>query len=249
MENYLQEFHCHNDISSRFCASKSTKITSEAKKKYLTLDKQKERESDPAWNNLSMAAEHCRVDEDKTQIELEIAQHLVEESDFNFVKMHFLNHFSDHIRQLANLLNGSSELPEKPWWILNKHTNIGIVLRPPSRFCETRPKWGVSVSRAECKHCNTTSRWWYAYNQRTDQANDENPRTGNQDPWWLAWVVCNANRKATESHCLVLQEICWLHKLCQSGSIFQLSQQRTIHSVQRCSNSGDIFSMQPVCSL
>jgi len=82
-------------------------------KTQLTLDKQDERESDPAWNNLSAAATRRRVDEDETQIEWEVAQHLVDESDFNFVKMHLLNHFSDHIRQLGNILNLSSELPEK----------------------------------------------------------------------------------------------------------------------------------------
>jgi len=53
------------------------------------------------------------VDEDTTRIESEIAQHLVDESDFNFVRMHLLNHFSDRIRQLGNLLNVSSDLPEK----------------------------------------------------------------------------------------------------------------------------------------
>jgi thiaminase len=47
------------------------------------------------------------------QTQSEIAQHLVHELDFNFVKMHLLNHVSDHIRQLGNLLNVSSELPEK----------------------------------------------------------------------------------------------------------------------------------------
>jgi hypothetical protein len=77
------------------------------------LDKQEEWESDPAWNNLSAAAKRRWVDEDKTQIESEIAQHLVDESDFNFVRMHLLNHFSDHICQLGNLFNVSSELPEK----------------------------------------------------------------------------------------------------------------------------------------
>jgi len=60
-----------------------------------------------------VAAKHRRVDEDKMQIESEIAHHLVDQSDFNFVKMHLLNHFSDHIRQLGNILNVSSELPEK----------------------------------------------------------------------------------------------------------------------------------------
>jgi len=62
---------------------------------------------------LSAAAKNLRVDEDKMQIESAIAQYLVEESDFNFVKMHLLNYFSDHIRQLGYLINVTSELPEK----------------------------------------------------------------------------------------------------------------------------------------
>jgi len=113
MENYPEKFHRHKDVFIRFCASKSTKKVSEALTKHLTLDKQDERESDPTWNNLSAAAKRRQVDEGKTQSESEIAHHLVDESDFNFVKMHLLNHFSDHIRQLGNLLNISSELPEK----------------------------------------------------------------------------------------------------------------------------------------
>ena len=59
-----------------------------------------------------MPAKCRRVDEDTTRIESEIAQHLVDESDFNFVRLHLLNHFSDHIRQLGNLLNVRSEIPE-----------------------------------------------------------------------------------------------------------------------------------------
>jgi hypothetical protein len=113
MENYLEEFHRQTDVFSRFCSWKSTKKDSELLTKLLTLDKQEERESDPAWNNLSTAAKCRRVDEDTMQIESEIAPHLVDESDINFVKMHFLNHFSDHIHQLHNLVNVSSELPEK----------------------------------------------------------------------------------------------------------------------------------------
>jgi len=77
------------------------------------LDPQEEWESHPACNNLSAAAKRHRVDADKTQIQSEIAQHLVDKSDFNFVKMHLLNHFSEHIHQPGNLLNITSELPEK----------------------------------------------------------------------------------------------------------------------------------------
>jgi hypothetical protein len=103
IENYLEEFHCQKDIFSRFCSSKSTKKVLDTLKMQLTLDKQEEWESDPTWNKLSATANHRHVDEDKTQIGSEIAQHLVDKLVFNFVKMHLLNHFSDHIRQFGNL--------------------------------------------------------------------------------------------------------------------------------------------------
>jgi len=47
------------------------------------------------------------------RIKSRIAQQLVNKSDFNFVKIHLLNHHSDHICQLGNLTNVSSELPER----------------------------------------------------------------------------------------------------------------------------------------
>jgi len=82
-------------------------------KKQRTLDKQQNCESNPAWNNHSVAAKRCRVDDDKTEIRSEIPQHLVDESDFNFVKIHLLEPLSCHIRELRNHLNGSSELPDR----------------------------------------------------------------------------------------------------------------------------------------
>jgi len=57
-----------------------------------------------------VAAKRGCVDEDESQTEAGIAQHVVDESDFNIVKMHLLNDFSDHIGQLCNLSNASSEL-------------------------------------------------------------------------------------------------------------------------------------------
>jgi hypothetical protein len=47
------------------------------------------------------------------QFESETAQHLVDKSDVNFVKIHLLNHFSDQIRHVANLLIPSFEIPER----------------------------------------------------------------------------------------------------------------------------------------
>ena len=68
MENDLKEFCRQKDVFSRFHASKSTNMVFEALKMPLTLDKQEESQSDPAWNNLSAAAMRRRVDEDTTQI-------------------------------------------------------------------------------------------------------------------------------------------------------------------------------------
>jgi len=83
----------------------------EALKKQLTLNKQEEGQSNLTSTNLSVAAKHCHIDADNIQIKSDIAQHLEDKSDFNFVNMHFLNHFSNHIRQLHNLLDVCSELP------------------------------------------------------------------------------------------------------------------------------------------
>jgi hypothetical protein len=47
------------------------------------------------------------------EINSEIAQHEVNKSDFNFVKMHPVNHFCDHISQLGNNFNACSELPDR----------------------------------------------------------------------------------------------------------------------------------------
>jgi len=48
MENYLEQFHCHKDVFSRFRASKCTKKVLEASIKQLTFNKQEEWESDHA---------------------------------------------------------------------------------------------------------------------------------------------------------------------------------------------------------
>jgi hypothetical protein len=64
MENYLEEFHRERDVFRGLRASKSTKKVLEALTNQHTLDKLEERESNPAWNNLSAAAKRCRIDED-----------------------------------------------------------------------------------------------------------------------------------------------------------------------------------------
>lgn len=58
-----QKFHCHKEVLSRFCSSKTTKNISKAMRLQLTLGKQEQRDSDPAWNKPSGTAKHYHDDE------------------------------------------------------------------------------------------------------------------------------------------------------------------------------------------
>jgi len=136
MMKYLEEFHCQKDVFSWFCTSKSTKMVSEALKEQLSFDKQEERESDPAWNNLSAAAKRCFVEDDKMQIESAHAQHLINKLYFHFVMMHLLKHILDHIHQLGNVIHAAFELPacakmghRQGYRQLNRHVATFQILR------------------------------------------------------------------------------------------------------------------------
>jgi len=120
MEKYVDEFHCQNDAVSRFHTSKSAVKVLEDLKQQHTFYKQEERNSDPAWNNLSESAKCCYVEADETQIESEIAQHPVDKSDLNIVKMHLLYHFFDHIRQRGDFITASYELSERTMMVLKQ---------------------------------------------------------------------------------------------------------------------------------
>ena len=201
MENYLEEIHRPKDVFSRFRASKSTKKASETLKKHLTFDKREERESDPVWNNLSVAAKLLCVDEDKTQMESEIAQHVVNELDFNFVKMHLLDHFSDHIRQLGNLLNVSSELPE------NAMMHPNPACRQSNRHEAAVQMWRTKSPKEVFQYPELNAN---AAKQRRDNGMPvpkapikrmmKNPRPEIKTLDDFGPVVCNAQRGATESH-------------------------------------------------
>jgi len=113
MENLLEWFHYRKDVFSRFHDNKSKKMVSEALIMHRTLDNQEEQQHDPTCKNHFAVAKGRRVDEDNMQIELEIEQQLVDKSDINILNMHHLNYSSDHIGQLGNLFNASSELPAR----------------------------------------------------------------------------------------------------------------------------------------
>ena len=113
MENYVEQSDRHNDDFTRLHASHSMKTLLESMNKQPSLDKQEECESDCTRNDYTAAAKCHTLDEDSMQMKSGIAQHVPNELDFNLVKMHLLNHYSDHVIQLGILLNASSELSDR----------------------------------------------------------------------------------------------------------------------------------------
>jgi len=119
MEQYMDVFHHQMNIYRRFRPRESTKNVLEALTKKLTFDTLDEDACNPTYNNFSVASKSCPVNEDTTQMESDILNHPVEKSDQSFVRMHLLNHLSDHISQLGNFINVSSKLPETAMMDLN----------------------------------------------------------------------------------------------------------------------------------
>jgi hypothetical protein len=113
-----------------------------------------------------------------------------------------------------------------------------------SDFVNESPNKDAVVSRAEFKCCKTLSQRWDASHQSTYQVDHEKSMTRKCDPWWLCQVVCSAKRVATESHSLVIEELCWLHRPCRSQCILLSSHWCQMHIVQSSSSSGNVFSMQ-----
>jgi len=92
------------------------------------------------------------------QIKSDIVQHLVDKSDLNWVNMNLLNNISEHIWQLGNLLNPSSELPE--WVIMDRkqvyhQSNLheaAIQILQMESYNEVFQFWEVNpITRKQCR--------------------------------------------------------------------------------------------------
>ena len=114
MERYLENFHrhWHKEVFARFCAKKLTKQSASVLRHELPEELRTEREKSSDWNRLSDTVKARRIEDDREMIVPEVEQHLTDESDFNFVKMHLPCHFGKSIRQLGHQLNLTSEYYE-----------------------------------------------------------------------------------------------------------------------------------------
>jgi hypothetical protein len=113
IEEYIDEFHRHKDVFHQYHVRKRAKRKAEKQRVELTQKLQADREATVNWKKLSGRAKRCQLNEDKTWIQSQIKSLLEEESDFNFIKLHLLSHFSEHGKELGHLTNVSAELPER----------------------------------------------------------------------------------------------------------------------------------------
>jgi hypothetical protein len=148
------------------------------------------------------------------QMEPEIPDHLVNESDFNCTKMHSLNHLSDPFCKLGNPKNTSSELPEwvmidfkQLYWQWKCDEATFQILQIKAR--KEVFQYGQLNAHTAKQHHDDIMPLTKAHIYHMIPK----PATSNQDPTWIGSVVCMANLGATELHCLVIQEIGRHHRL------------------------------------
>jgi Plavaka transposase len=142
MSNYLDDFHSHKDVFKRFRAGKTSKKLAAALRTQLSAERALERDNDETFRRLSKNAKDRCLEEDRIGVETEVEAALKQESHFNFVKMHLLAHFTEHIRDLGHLSNFSAELPEA------LHRDLKNAFRHSNKI-NTGPQILRSISRKQ----------------------------------------------------------------------------------------------------
>ena len=106
MEDYLQTFHKKKDIFLEFRVSKRTRTKIDEQRRELRHDRAKTRERiAPSKRRRIRDAE--KEEESERRMDL-----IYGESHFNFIKIHLLSHFCDHIRRFGNIPMYSTEFSE-----------------------------------------------------------------------------------------------------------------------------------------
>ena len=96
MERYFEDFRHYKEVFACFYAKKSAKQAASVLRHKLSEDLSTVHEESSDWNCLSNAVKARRIEDDRQMIEQEVEQHLTNESDYNFVKMHLHFHFGKH---------------------------------------------------------------------------------------------------------------------------------------------------------
>ena len=94
MWGYLEQFHKTKDIFLRFRASKASRTKADLISKELTA-KNKERNEQPNGRTAAQKARSLAADKEERAFLVDVA--LVEDSHFNFPKIHLMSHWADQI--------------------------------------------------------------------------------------------------------------------------------------------------------
>ena len=106
MEDYLGRFHQMKDIFLEFRVSKRTQAKIDEERKEL-------RRQRAQINHCVASSKRRRVCDEDREEENDRRMDLIQsESHFNFMKIHLLIHFGDHIRQFGNIPMYSTEYGE-----------------------------------------------------------------------------------------------------------------------------------------
>ena len=106
MEQYAEKFHETKDIFLEFRVSKRTQAKADELRKDLRRERTQLNQS-VAKSKRSRVREADRLEENDRRLDLIHA-----ESNFNFIKMHLISHFRDHIQQFGNIPIYSTEFGE-----------------------------------------------------------------------------------------------------------------------------------------
>ena len=111
LEQYLKAFHDHKDVFKEYRKDKSTT----RKVREVTTRIRSENSEVLNQHRLSgaTAAKRRRIaDEQRRDLDGVVADIYEEDVDFNFVKIHLLSHFGDHVRRFGNIQMYSTESGE-----------------------------------------------------------------------------------------------------------------------------------------
>jgi hypothetical protein len=109
---FLDDFHRHKDVFLLYRAGKTTSASAASLRTMLLKNAEYTRKADPVFKRLSKVAKQRKIDADKKDVDTQVAAHMRAHSSFDFVKMHYLSHFTDHIPMFGSTQPFSTELVE-----------------------------------------------------------------------------------------------------------------------------------------
>jgi hypothetical protein len=111
LEQYLGEFHAHKDVFLEYRTSKTTRAKAKVMEKQLRETQGKA--MDTAAKKGLTAAQRRKLNADHgKERENQTWQIQIEESHFNFVKIHLLSHYRAHVERFGNIPMFSTEAGE-----------------------------------------------------------------------------------------------------------------------------------------